>query len=29
MLWLNPFGNQGMRFLLPKVPAREGWTAAD
>jgi hypothetical protein len=28
MLWLNPSDNQGIRFLLPAVHARERWEAA-
>ena len=26
MLWLNPSDNQGVRFCLPRVRAREPWT---
>ncbi|MFH1464717.1 MAG: tetratricopeptide repeat protein [Pseudomonadota bacterium] len=26
MIWLNPTDNQGMRFVLPAVQAREPWT---
>jgi hypothetical protein len=29
MLWLNPSDNQGVRFALTRVRAREAWTAAD
>jgi hypothetical protein len=25
MLWMNPSDNQGIRFLLPDVRARETW----
>jgi hypothetical protein len=25
MLWLNPSDNQGVRFLVPAVRAREAW----
>jgi tetratricopeptide (TPR) repeat protein len=25
MLWMNPSNNQGLRFLLPEVRAREAW----
>ena len=29
MLWLNPSDNQGIRFLLPDVQAREPWVDDD
>lgn len=29
MLWMNPSDNQGIRFLLPNVRAREAWVDED
>jgi hypothetical protein len=29
MLWLNPSDNQGIRFVLPDVQAREPWVDDD
>lgn len=29
MLWFDPSENQGVRFILPKIRAREAWIAAD
>jgi hypothetical protein len=29
MIWMNPSDNQGIRFLLPDVRARETWVDDD